>query len=502
MVACGSLVLLLLVVTAVFSVPLGNTGHYTALNTRSVADSSRDQTSDSFFVAFPRNRYSLLFLIHLKLHVQTTETEPVNVTVEAGSYYQSNFILPPGGSKTVQLPFSLVVAFITDVDKAIRVYTNDGRKISLYCSSYTRSSVGAYTALPLHEYELEDDSLYTYYAVSTSSSFSQEVFSEAILVTGLSPANVTIAPTQDVELPPSITGLADNLLVLANETYQFRMPQATTLLLTSINDISGTKITSDVPIAVICSHMCGDSPPGEDFCDHMLFQLEPTVTWGSTFMSQPMLSSGEMYKFISSEDNATVAVTCIDSVSLSHTVTYYNMSEGQLEQILVPQNNYCTFVSDSKILVVQYTRGSGASGLGDPCSVGLTPIEHYNKVSNPLSLTSFPYQSTGITRPYINAFIMVQSHYNVSNLTVSLNNTIVSSPWVPVYAGDTIIGFSTKIANLTGSVENMLYFNSEDLPPMYVLVYGWSVEGDAYCFSLNTGLDMITGTLLAPLLSN
>lgn len=469
-----------------------NTSMINFTDSISIADTTlKDQGSDSFFVALPRNRLIFIDYHKLNLHIVTDETEPVNVSIDAGAYFQSNFILPPFGNNTVRLPNSLLVQSIANLDKAIHVFTNDGKKIKVYCSSVSlRShSVAAYTALPLLDYQLEE---YTYYVISTSSSVSV-VTSETVLVTGLSSANITIVPTQDVALPPVITGQDRVLVVLANETYEFSMPPSTTLLLNSIYDLSGTKITSNVPIAVICSHMCGQPSFDENYCDHFLFQSQPTITWGSTFMSQPIFSSGSVYKFISSEDNATVIVTCSDNSSVSGTVDYYNVSAGQLEQIVVSQNDYCTFVSNSKILVVQFTRASGLSVLGDPCSVGLTPIEHYTKVSNPLSLPSFPYLMTDVSPYTTGALVIVRSSsYNVSNLTVSLNNTVVSSPWVPVFAGKAVIGFSTKLVNLSGSDENKLYFNREDLPPMYVIVNGLShIQG--YCFSLNTGLDVITG---------
>ncbi|XP_019851939.1 PREDICTED: uncharacterized protein LOC109581905 [Amphimedon queenslandica] len=450
----------------------------------------KDQNSDSFFVALPRNRHNFINFVRCNLHVVTDETEPVNVSIDAGAYFQSNFILPPFGNQTVRLPSTLIVVDNTNLDKAIHVFTNDGKKIKVYSSSVTQHghSGAAYTAIPLLDYEIEE---YTYYVISTSSSASA-VRSETLLVTGLSSANITITPTQDVMLPPFITGLPDDLVVLANEMYEFNMPPSTTLLLNSVSDMSGTKITSNVPIAVICSHMCAEPFYGEQLCDHFLFQSQPTIAWGSTFMSQPIFSSGSVYKFISSEDNATVAVTCSDNSSLSDTVAYYNMSAGQLKQIVVAsQSGYCTFVSDSKILVVQFAGASGISGLGDPCSVALTPIEHYTKVTNPLSLPSFPYLMTDASPYTTNALIIVQSSYDVSNLTVSLNNSVVSSPWVPVFAGQVIIGYSTKLVNISGSNENKLYFNREDLPPMYVIVNGLVVT-IGYCFSLNTGLDVIT----------
>ncbi len=53
------------------------------------------------------------------------------------------------------------------------------------------------------------------------------------------------------------------------------------------NDLTGTVVTSDKPVAVFTGHPCQNIPNGRPYCDHVEEQIFPFATWGKNFVAIP-----------------------------------------------------------------------------------------------------------------------------------------------------------------------------------------------------------------------
>ena len=53
-----------------------------------------------------------------------------------------------------------------------------------------------------------------------------------------------------------------------------------TLYISSLDDLTGSRVVSNKPIAFISGHECGTLPNNVLFCDQLVEQIPPTSTWG------------------------------------------------------------------------------------------------------------------------------------------------------------------------------------------------------------------------------
>jgi hypothetical protein len=81
-------------------------------------------------------------------------------------------------------------------------------------------------------------------------------------------------------------------------------------------DLSGTKISSNHPVAVFSNHECANYPESLGACDHLEEQLLPTDTWGRDFNLVPVATRGrnavfEMtyWKIIAQNPGATITLS-------------------------------------------------------------------------------------------------------------------------------------------------------------------------------------------------
>ena len=82
-----------------------------------------------------------------------------------------------------------------------------------------------------------------------------------------------------------------NITLNSMETYQ----------IASDNDLTGTRITSSKPLSVFSGPDCINVPQGIRWCDHLVEEVPPTVTWGSKFFVASLegRSSGERIHVLS-----------------------------------------------------------------------------------------------------------------------------------------------------------------------------------------------------------
>ena len=52
----------------------------------------------------------------------------------------------------------------------------------------------------------------------------------------------------------------------------------------SDNDLTRTRITSSKPLSAFSGSDCAEIPQGIRYCDHLVEQVPPTVTWGLKFL--------------------------------------------------------------------------------------------------------------------------------------------------------------------------------------------------------------------------
>ena len=301
-----------------------------------------DETSSSagkkFVVGFPRNngqRADELFLF-----ITNTESSAVNFTVTPINI--SGIVST--SSTRVNVPPSFEVLSVNERNKGILVEADEN--INLYGMSFDSIWADAYLALPCTVMVLDE---YEYYGIS------YDVISSRPSVILL------VACENETVVKFNFSTITLNSM----ETYQIE----------SDNDLTGTRITSSKPLSVFSGSDCAQVPRDIRWCDHLVEQVPPTVTWASKFLVASLegRSSGERIRVLSARA-ASVAVNCNTNVSVSE---FQLQSGGSFREFEIPVNSFCSIESTSPVLVAQYAYGHGDGGMGDPFMMIIPPIEQF-----------------------------------------------------------------------------------------------------------------------------
>ncbi|XP_023931656.1 IgGFc-binding protein-like, partial [Lingula anatina] len=145
-----------------------------------------------------------------------------------------------------------------------------------------------------------------------------------------------------------------------------------TIQIQSTSDITGTRINSSKPLAVISGNKCTNVPCGVHACDHLVEQMYPVHRWGYTFTVVPSAyrESGDVVRVVGSTDDTAVDITGVSRLLL-------NRSEFFEFKVL---KDAPVYVNASKpIMVLQFTQSQGTDGLeSDPYMMVVPAIEQFS----------------------------------------------------------------------------------------------------------------------------
>ncbi|XP_064388398.1 IgGFc-binding protein-like [Halichondria panicea] len=389
-----------------------------------ITDKTLSSAGKKFVIGFPRNsgqRADELFLF-----ITNPESSAVNFTVSliniSGNVSNS--------STRVNIPSSFEILSVNERNKGILVEAD--RDINLYGMSFHQYTADAYLALPCSKMAVDE---YEYYGISYD------------IITSYHPSVILLVACENetvVEFNSSIITLN------SMETYQIE----------SDNDLTGTRITSSKPLSVFSGSDCAYIPRSINYCDHLVEQVPPTVTWGSKFFVASLegRSSGECIRVLSARA-ASVAVNCNTNVSVSQ---FQLQSGGSFREFEIPINSFCSIESTSPVLVAQYAYSRDSDGVGDPFMMIISPIEQF---TNNYYVEAFPlFVSNYVT-------VYVSSEFS-QTAQILLDNSIVTGWRNVVCSSGEICGHISR-TNVSTGVHSIRHQNSSAV--LGVSVYGFGI---------------------------
>jgi hypothetical protein len=179
------------------------------------------------------------------------------------------------------------------------------------------------------------------------------------------------------------------------------------------NDVTGTWVKSDKPIAVFAGASCAIEPDDNPAYANPLVQEQlPVESWGTEALALSFAgrTNGDSYRVLAAYSNTVVTitgtvVTIVDSNSYPYTVTKSNEVMVVTNDAGVPFNiiveGPVEFQASKPIQVAQFANGCGFDHPvfpyeGDPCEILLLPTSHYLATNTIVTLTNdMPNQVTG-----------------------------------------------------------------------------------------------------------
>ena len=405
-------------------------------------------------------------LVYQHSLIITAYDAAVSYKVESSSGLITSGTLPALSSRKIDIDgeeYSVETPAYIYRNKGIHVSTNG--EVSLLVISSGSLATGEYSAL-LYE-PLDSVSEYVYFAVSTGSQdFGESKYGHILLVGNENATSITITPTANINIP--INPQLDSSITTLDEgnSKTFILNKYETLLITATTvaaDLTGTKIVSNKPLSVITGHECGNIPKNTNYCETILQQVPPTVSWGIQFMISPYQSrTSQFFKIVASESSTSFSYNCGGSI-----YTGFLSSLGSFTTIETFSTNYCYIEATKKILVTQMSPSAEHSGYGqfngDPAISVIPPMERYIKtysfyIPNPADLYS----------AYLNIITKEKVTFTLNGVTLSPSwNTITDN-------GGNTVGYGAQLFDEISFTTAYKLTTSADAE-FYTLAYAFGI---------------------------
>ena len=161
-------------------------------------------------------------------------------------------------------------------------------------------------------------------------------------------AEIIIAPSQNININGS--------LFVHGEESVFILQAGETLIVSSDEDLTGSRVTANRAISLYSGHYCTSGKTTK--CSILNEQIPPYNSWGNTFALLTNISGlrGNMFKIIASDVGANVSINCTTD-GTDYEVNNYNLGFRQ-HTVLSVSHDYCTVKSDENVLIIQFRDSS------------------------------------------------------------------------------------------------------------------------------------------------
>ena len=390
----------------------------------------------------------------------TTESHPVSYYVESpGVAYYHNGTFTANNETTVSLPDSVIVSsYANNQYFGIHVSIQTDR-VTVVGQTVDDFNSDTYLALPVTDLPY-DTKEFIYYGMSVDRN--SVAFKSMVLIVGIADnTNITLRISQSVDI--------DGTNRVPDKEYSFVINKLQTFLIQSLDDLTGTKITTNNQVSVFSGHQAGNIIDHEHH-DHLIEQIPSTDFWGKKYYTAPFTTSSYSIKILAAHNLTDVTVYCRDTVKKSFTI-----NEGNFELISYYDQEYCAVHSNKRVLVVQFSHGGRDSAnnnnnIGEPLMTLVPATIHY---MNKLDFSTISTGNSYNYSHYVNIIVTAQ-YYQPSMMylrTGGVNMSLESQDWVSIVVNNITEAYGTQVTVPAG-VAQIVHANTSAL--MTAIVYGFA----------------------------
>ncbi|MBL8007910.1 MAG: T9SS type A sorting domain-containing protein [Ignavibacteria bacterium] len=316
----------------------------------SISGAALDSKGTNFWLMFPGNLsgsdyYQALFI--------TSDFNTSGTVSIPGIAFSTPFNVTAGTVTTINFP-QLVDVQTNDAVTNMGIHVTSVDEVTVYGLNRRSATTDAFLGLPV-------DILGTDYIVLGYENVNVVNATQFGIVAVSNGTTVSITPTETTGPHPA--GVAYNVSLNEGETYLLRNGNSMPA------DLSGSLITSNLPVAVFGGHQCANIPAGYYACDHVVEQIPPSTAWGKNFLTHPLATrlNGDTWRILASEDNTNVSINAIPEPVIN---------KGQFIEKIISAQSIIT--SDKPVLVSQYSNSSTFDGVtSDPFMMLIPPYEQF-----------------------------------------------------------------------------------------------------------------------------
>ena len=385
--------------------------------------------------------------------------ETRNRLIQMGMVSSGNPVVVDIPSDPGNLELQVIGSDFDNRERGIHVYTTGTESIFVIGENFVSNLIyGSFLAYPC----LTIDTGYEYYIISTDDP-TDFVHSQFLLVGCENDTTITVTPTQSVSLPQDPQTASAFVVVDPGITsHVFTLNQMQTLLVSSVDDLTGTKITSNKPLTVISGHECANVPGSATGCEPLAVHVPPSATWGTKFLLAPFAGriGAQSFKILSTE-----------TTSLSYTCgTTSNVAQNTVS-LVISTNEYCYLESSQPLLVVQLSTGGSIDSQGDPAIGMISPIDQYVG-----EITFFSLETRVFPSNYISVTVSTE-HYIPQSIL--LDGAVINCTWNEIQdSNEEIVGYgcSKEVSSSVNTPAQHTVSHMEAGGLISVLAYGFSAN--------------------------
>ncbi|KAL8220199.1 UNVERIFIED_CONTAM: hypothetical protein K2H54_040445 [Gekko kuhli] len=281
------------------------------------------------------------------------------------SQFKSNFVLTQGQTQVVNIPAYAEMSGTAKFCNTILVQAD--RDVSVLALSSKTNSADTNVVYPVN-------SLGTDYYILTPAGDGDRFYKEFSIIAWRDPIQVEISLKGSVRFQERIykAGAKLSVSLLPYEAVQFQSRQ----------DLSGTRIRSPQPVAVLSGHSCAHK---NTKCNYVVEQLLPVASWGRAFFIPPL----------SFQMNYDIAYIVASQTTL---ITYFSggvhknqlLAAGTVFQLEVIQTGPVYISASAGIQVFFFCTGGSHNGIAfDPFFLSIPDISSYCTSYSLMSQTGF-----------------------------------------------------------------------------------------------------------------
>jgi len=317
------------------------------------------QAGTEFWFGFMEN-FGNTNNLHMVVFIATDRPVSGTISVPLGGYNQS-FTIVADSVFEIELPATTVMHVGSEIieNKGVHIITSDS--VLVYILN-TRSNSGDGTSiLPIQKLGI-NYSVLNYY----SRDLGIPGHSEFLIVAPFDSTSIVIE-SADTTVSGNLPGMPISIVLNSGQSYQVQNGDG---------DLTGSEITSSLPIAVFAGAKAAEIPsgpgmPGLTALDHLCEQMISINNWSTEFVSVPLLQrdSGDTFRILAIEDTTIININGIVTDTLNKGVF--------LESILTSSSLIST---NKPVSVAQYANSlSFDNTTGDPFEIILLPAANSYK---------------------------------------------------------------------------------------------------------------------------
>lgn len=337
----------------------------------------------SFTLGFMQHGRGELFLSKRAFYITGNSAGTGNVSIPGIDLFE-NFTVIPGELTPVILPARGTTAQRNNRFSQAGIRVDASTDIVLYgVNDIGTASADGFLGLPRETLGSSD-------IVLGYTSFGDLAYqaSEFIVVGDEDDTVVTITPS--VTSSTRTKGIPYNIRLDALEIYQLFSHGAG-------EDITDSVITSTKPVAVFSGASIAFVPVSVRFADHLVEQIPPTDTWGTTFFTVPIAQrkAGDVFRVLARDSDTDVIIDGVVVATLNATEFF----EAELSSFTGHK-----IVTTRPSLVGQYNKGSSADDVETDHFLMLIPDSR--QYLNSYMLTTPSEEPAGFPANFINLIVL------------------------------------------------------------------------------------------------